>query len=109
MRRIVEDYEAKLSSPPGTGSGRGKAEWERYGDGSEELSARFRKLDLPDGATVEVRIDGVAVGQAILSGGSGRLEFESAKGHEVPKAVEGQAVQVIHGGTVILEGVFEPD
>ena len=109
MRRIVEDYEAKLRPPAGRRSGKGKVEWERYGDGSEEFHARFRKLDLPDGASVEVRLDGVVVGYANISDGAGRLRFESTRSDEVPKAVEGQLAEVVRDGDVLLEGVFEPD
>lgn len=109
MRRIVEDYEAKLRPPSGMQSGRGKIEWERDGDGNEELSARFRKLDIQDGASVEIRIDGTLLGHASVADGSGRLKFESARGDVVPKAVTGQVAQIVHDGVVVLEGSFEPD
>lgn len=109
MRRIVEDYEAKLLPPPGGGRGRGKIEWERYGDGNEELHARFRKLELADGTRVEVHLDGAVLGYAEVAGGAGSLKFESSKGQAVPKAVTGQIAEIVHGGVVLLKGVFEPD
>ena len=109
MKRIMEDYEARLRPPSGKRSGSGKVEWERYGDGNEEFYARFRKLDLPDGTRVEIRLDGVVLGHADISGGVGRLKFESTKGQDVPKAVTGQVAEVVHGGEVFLTGVFKPD
>ncbi len=109
MKRILEDCEAKLRPPPGRRRGRGKAEWERYADGSEELDARFRKLELPDGSSVEVRLDGAVLGCASVSAGAGRLKLESLKGEEVPKAVPGQVVEVVHDGVALLAGVFKPD
>jgi hypothetical protein len=109
MRRILEDYEAKLRSPPGKKGGKGKVEWERYGDGGEELHARFRRLDLPDGATVEIRLDGAILGNATISSGAGRLKFESQKGGVVPKATAGQLAEIVHEGMVLLAGVFDPD
>jgi hypothetical protein len=109
MRRIVEDYEARLCPPRGRGRGRGKCEWERYRDGSEALCARFRKLELPEGARVSVCLDGNVLGQTIVAEGAGRLAFESVRGETVPKAVSGQTCEIIHCGTVLLRGVFEPD
>ncbi|MEN8143768.1 MAG: hypothetical protein ABFS14_02350 [Gemmatimonadota bacterium] len=107
--RILEDYEAKLRPPPGVGAGRGKVEWERYGDGSEVFYARFRKLDLRDDAVVEVRLDGAVLGNISISGGAGRLKFDSKDGREVPKAVTGQVVEVVYRDMVVLTGIFEPD
>lgn len=109
MRRIIEDYEAKLKPASGRRSGRGKIEWERYGDGSEEFYARFRKVALPDGASVEIKLDGAVLGYATVSNGIGRLKFESAKGDHVPKAAAGQLAEIVHDGMVVLEGVFRPD
>ena len=109
MRRIIEDYEAKLRPPVGRRAGRGKAEWERYGDGNEEFHARFRKLDLPDGASVEVRLDGALLGKTMISKGTGSLKFRTESGDRVPKAVAGQVAEIVHDGVIVLEGTFEPD
>ena len=109
VRRIIDDYEAKLRPPAGRGDGRGKVEWERDGDGSEEFCARFKKLVLPDGARVEIRLDGSMLGVAIIDSGAGRLEFAHEKGDTVPKVTDGQLAEVVHGSVVILAGVFRPD
>jgi hypothetical protein len=106
MSRIVEETEARLLPPRGRGRGRGRCEWERYGDGSEALCARFRKLDLPEGASVSVRLDGIVVGDAVLVEGAGRLAFESCRGERVPKAASGQVCEVVHAEIVLLRGVF---
>lgn len=109
MPRIVEDYEARLSPPRGRGRARGRCEWERHGDGSEALCARFRKLDLPEGTTVSVCLDGVVLGDVVLTEGAGRLAFESCRGDTVPKASRGQVCEILYRGAVVLRGVFEPD
>lgn len=108
MKRIIEDYEAKLHSPL-DGAGSGKAEWERYGDEEVRISVRFRKVDVADGATIEVCFDGVTIGSAVAEKGRGRLEIESAGGVMVPHGVDGQRVELVHGGRVLLSGTFEPD
>ena len=107
MPRIVEETEARLLPPRGRGRGRGRCEWERYGDGSEALCARFRRLEVPEGARVSVRLDGVELGATELVDGAGRLAFESCRGERVPKAACGQVCEVVHAGTVLLRGVFE--
>ena len=87
----------------------GKVEWQRHGDGSEELDARFRKLELPDGSSVEIRLDGAVLGCASISAGAGYLKLESVKGEAVPKVVAGQVAEVLLDGVVLLTGVFKPD
>ncbi len=109
MPRIVEDYEARLHPPRGRGRGRGRCEWERYGDGSEAFCARFRKLDLPEGVSVGLSLDGTILGYTDLEDGSGRIAFESARGDTVPKATGGQTCEIVHRGVVLLRGVFEAD
>jgi hypothetical protein len=109
MRRIVEDYQAKLRPPDERGRGRGKIEWERHADGSEVLCARFRKLNLPDGTRVSVRLDGTVLGHARVDCGAGRIAFESWRGQAVPKAVAGQVGEIADGHAVLLRGIFEVD
>lgn len=109
MGQIIEDYQAKLRPPDERGRGRGKIEWERYADGSEALCARFRKLDLPDGARVTVRLDGTVLGHTTVGCGAGRLAFESWRGQAVPKAVAGQVGEIADDHAVLLRGIFEVD
>lgn len=108
IRRVVEEFEAELYG----GSSRqrlGKLERKTFGDGAEELELRCRGLDLPDGATLTVTVDGTAVGEAAVARGRARLELESAKGHAVPRVAAGQTVEARYGGQTILRGTLERD
>lgn len=112
VRTIVEDYEAKLvpADPPRGGEeARGKAEWERYGNEEEELSVRIRKVDLPDGTSLDVFLSGGLVGRITLKGGRGWLKIESRKGEGVPRATEGNTLAVCLESATVLEGTFVPD
>lgn len=109
MKRIVEDYEAKLRPPDDSGRGGGKAEWERYGNGEEELSVRFRKLDVPDGAMAEVRLAGRTLAVVQTSRGGGIVKLESSEGAQVPPVATADVVEVVHDGAVLLTGEFAPD
>lgn len=112
VRRIVEDYEAKLvpAHPPRGGDGaRGKAEWERYGNDDEELSVRVRNIELPDGTSLDVFLSGGSVGHITLRGGRGSLKIESRKGEGVPRVVEGSTLTVSLESAKVLEGTFVPD
>ncbi len=109
FRRIVEDYEASLAPPTGLHGGSGKIERERYGDGSVAFSVRFKGLDVPDDAVVEVRVDGKVVDRVRVRGGAGRHELESVRGHDVPGATTGQTAEIAHDGVVVRAGTFQPD
>jgi hypothetical protein len=109
IRRIEEDYEAKLRPPDGARSGKGKAEWERYGDGSIEFDARFRGVDIADGSKAELRLDGVILGYADVIGGVGRWRASTENGDDVPTVMSGQVVSIVRDGRILLSGTFVPD
>ncbi len=111
LRTIIEDYEAKLLpvGASGTGSGaRGKAEWEKYGNGEEELKISIRNVNFPDETLFDVQLRNFTVGRIVLKRGHGALRIQS-KNETVPHVKEGDSITVAMNGTVILLGTFVPD
>ena len=112
IRRIVEDYEAKLAPPtddPAVSTARGKAEWERFANGDHEFDVRVRGIALPDGASLDVLLDDRLVGHLALVRGRGRLTLSSRDGAAVPAARTGQTLRVVHRAVTVLVGTFVPD
>lgn len=108
MRSVVSEVEAKLR-PPEVGTGRGKAERKAYKDGGEQLKIMMRQLDLPDDARVDIFLDGSPIGSGAISNGGCVLKLRSEDRQDVPQIVAGQAIDILHGGQVLLRGVFRPD
>ena len=111
-RKVVEEYEADLfpvSMSELSGDKKGKLERKTYGDGEERLKIRLRKVDLDDGATVKVVIDGDAVCDIEVADGKGRAELSSKEGTTVPDVHEGSLVEVQYQYRPLLRGTFEPD
>jgi hypothetical protein len=111
VRIIVEDYEARLKPvDAGTASTTtGKAERERYKDGTEELSVRLYQVDLPNGAKPEVALNGVVLGTIVIQEQRGRFELNTKTGAHVPAVKVGDVVEVRHQGSAILRGTFRED
>lgn len=110
FRRVDEEFEARLSPPPGRGAdGRGKIERKRFGDGVEELEVKVRKLDVPDGATLEMVVEGRVLLEMEARGGRSRVEFDTESDGEVPRVAAGESVRIHHDGQVLLEGTFQED
>lgn len=112
FRRIIEDYEARLE--PATVSTytqrvQGKVERELFGNGDEELNLRFRHLDLPDGAVVEVVLGTRMLGSISITGGRGKLVLRKKDGCDVPTVVVGEVVEVRYLGEPLLRGRFRED
>ena len=111
-RKVVAEYEADLFPVPKSersGGKRGKLERKTYGDGEERLKIRLRKVDVEDGATVRVVIDGDAVCDIKVADGKGRAELSSGEGTQVPSVRVGSVVEIQHQGQPFLRGTFEPD
>ena len=108
MRSIVSEVEAKLR-PPDAGAGRGKAERKAYKNGGEQLKIMMRQLDLPDHSRVEIFLDGSPIGSGAITAGGCTLKLRSEEGHSVPYIMAGQEIDILHGGQVLLKGVFKPD
>jgi hypothetical protein len=55
-RNVLQEYEARLE-PSAVGrcpTARGKAEWKVYGDGTRQCKGSVSKLNLPEGAVLEL-------------------------------------------------------
>jgi hypothetical protein len=105
------EYEAKLM--PTTGGAPitaktdfAKAEWKTYGNGDRRFKVIVSKLNLPDGAAVELGVDGRQIDNMVVQGGRTRYERESDRNEVVPPVEAGQVLQVSYAGDVILEGRF---
>ena len=108
MRSIVSEVEAKLR-PPDEGPGSGKAERKSYKHGGEQLKIMMRQLDLPDHSRVDIFLDGSPIGSGAIAGGACTLKLRSENGQGVPYIMAGQEIDILHGGQVLLKGVFKPD
>lgn len=111
VRIILEDYEARLKPINAAAASRatGKAERERYKDGSEEFSLRLHQVDLPEGAAVEIALQGTVLGTTVVRQQSGRFELNTTTGARVPAVKVGDVVEVRHQGSAILRGTFRED
>lgn len=112
IRRIVEDYEAKLKpvDPERFGiKAHGKAEWKRYGNDEEKLSVHIHDVELPDGSELDVYLNGGFVGRITLRGGYGKFVVESNSGQAAPRAGEGSTTAISLSGGEILKGIFVKD
>ncbi len=112
FRRIIEDYEARLK--PATPSSytqraQGKVERELFGNEEEELSLRFRHLDLPDGTVVEAALGERIIGSITINGGRGKLLLRKKDGCVVPVVGVGDVVEVRYLGAPLLVGKFRAD
>jgi hypothetical protein len=107
---VVSELEAHLTGGDGGALGpRGKAEWKTYADGTRQCRVRASRLPLPDGAEVEIAIDGARIARVAVGGGRASFRSESARGEDVPPAAAGQTLRVTHVGSVVAEGRFVPE
>lgn len=109
LRRIVEEYEARLSPPEDRLSApKGKSERKRYGDRQERLKVTARNLDLPDGVIAQIVVNDQVQGERPVTGGRIRLDVTSPS-HPVPRVSTGDVIQVKAAGEVHLAGTYRPD
>jgi hypothetical protein len=106
LRSVVSELEAHLS---GADDLHGKAEWKTYADGSRQCRVRASKLPLPDGAEVEILLEGVKIARVAVDGGRVSFRRETERGEDVPAAAAGQTLRVVHVGSVVLEGTFHSE
>ena len=74
--------------------------------GRTEFKVEVEHVNLPDGTTLDVSVNGTVVGHITLKFGGGELELNSQDGDTVPAVVKGDMVTVANGGTTILAGAF---
>ncbi len=84
----------------------GFAQYELHGSRTE-LEVRVHQINLPAGTTLNVLVNGTAVGDLILeSGGEGRLRLRSDNGQTVPAVIVGSTITIRNAGAAILTGTF---
>jgi hypothetical protein len=111
IRSVRHELEAKLAPVPGSesitaGTTYAKAEWKVYGDGTRRCKLTVSRLDLPDGAVIELGVDGRQIDIIAVQGRRARFERESERGEIVPDVSAGQMLQVSYAGEVLLAGAF---
>jgi hypothetical protein len=87
----------------------GELERTSYADGEERLKIAFRGVDAPDGASVQVVIDGATIAELRLERGRARRILSSNDGDAIPEVKTGQEVEIRLSGRAVLAGVFKPD
>ena len=112
FRRRRYEFEADLYKVPTPWLFRremGELERTSYEDGEERLKISFRGVEAPDGASVEVMIDGARVAEVSVERGRGRRILSSTEGAAVPEVKAGQQVEIHFQGRPVLARVFKPD
>src|SRR5215472_10260399 len=100
--------QAPLSGPAISGvTPKGEAEFQVLADSSRKLEVEVEDVNLTDGTTLNVLIDGSQVGTLTLMGHRGELELKARDGQTVPPVVGGAQVMVTdQAGQTILSGIF---
>lgn len=113
FRRIVEDYEAQLTPTVDAGSAfaqaRGKSEHERFADGEIEFDVRLRDIELPDGASLAIRVNGLGIASIPTQGGRATVRMNHTGGHAIPPVTDGTRIEIMYGDRVVLTGTYAPD
>jgi hypothetical protein len=111
IRSVLQEYEAQLK-PTSAGAAtpahaaHGKAEWKAYGDGTRKCKVWVSRLNLPEGAVLELAVNGQLMDRIVVRQGAARYKRESDRGEAVPVVEVSQVLQVCYMGQVILEGEF---
>ncbi len=71
-----------------------------------ELEIRLRQINLPDGTSLGVVVNGASTGNMVLAGGEGRLRLRSDRGDVIPAVVAGTSISITNGGNSIMNGTF---
>jgi hypothetical protein len=112
-RRIVEDYETRLAPTPDAGAAfaraSGKSEHERFADGEIEFEVRIRDIDLPDGTSLEMRVNGFFVTSTAVARGKVDVRLSHHGGDTIPPCGAGSRVDVLLGPRTVMSGIFQPD
>lgn len=113
FRRIVEDYEAQLTPTVDAGNAfaqaRGKSEHERFADGEIEFDVRLRDIELPDGASLGIRVNGLGIASIPTQGGRATVRMNNTAAHALPPVVDGSRIEIMYDDRVVLTGTYVPD
>jgi hypothetical protein len=107
IRRVLEELEARLepaSQAASHGASKGKLEFKRYGDGRQRMKISCKKLDLPEGAELQLVSGDTIV--AVLEARKGRAEIDEERdgSEETPPLAAGDVVRLCHQGVPLLSG-----
>jgi len=101
------DLKTKLTGPIYNGRRpTGKARY-RTGNGEAIFEIEVEHINLSNGSTVTVHLNGVPIAALILTGGQAELEWESETGAVIPTMKKGDVLTVVDANNVeILSGTF---
>lgn len=77
-----------------------------YGDGARRCKVWVSRLNLPEGAVLELAVNSQPMDKMVVRQGAARYKRESERGEVVPVVEVSQVLQVCYVGQVILEGEF---
>ena len=110
IRNVLHELEARLSPPAGDGGpSSGKLEFKRYGDGRHRMKITCRKLDVPDGAALELRCGDRVIAVLVAQSGRTKLDEERPASEEAPPLAAGEEVTLRHEGVALLSGWLSVD
>ena len=109
-KAILEDYEAKILPIKNSHvTGKGKVEWERYGSGEVEFELKLKKLNIPDGTSLEVHLNGRHLGSAEVQSSRAVFLLVNVRGDVVPRIRSGDLLEVHKDGVAVMSGEFDLD
>ena len=107
IRRVLEELEAHLkpvAQAVSSATSKGKLEFKRYGDGRQRMKIKCKRLDLAEGARLELVSGDTVI--AVLEVRQGRAEIDEERGEsdDAPPLAAGDTVTLCHQGTPLLSG-----
>jgi hypothetical protein len=109
IRRIVEEYEAKLT-PVGAQHVTGKIECKTYGDGERALNVKVRDVgDVAPEYPLQLFINDTLIGELKRTRNKAELELDSRDGDPLPICSAGDEVELRSGELIMTSGVFYID
>ena len=107
IRRVLEELEARLEPAPQAashGASKGKPEFKRYGNGRQRMKIACKKLDVPDGADLQLLCGDTVVAVLRVEKGRAEIDEERDGAAEAPALAAGEIVTLCHQGVPLLSG-----
>ncbi len=111
-RQTGTEYEATLYKVPLPRFFRfemGEVEYKRHSNGEQRLQVKFYGVKVPDGASVALSIDGVAICEVVVHRGRGEAEFSRPVGEPATALGNDGVAEIQYNGQALLRGTFRPD
>lgn len=112
VRRVLEEFEARLepASAAGPGrDGRGKMEYKRYGNGRQRMKIKCRGLELPDGTKLELRCGDTVIALLETHRKRAELDEERDRAAQFPIPAPGDVLELCQDGMPLLAGSVYQD